>query len=149
MSGQPRDMSTTDLSEGRLVPLTQRKAGSLCVFLTSSITTQVVGTPLCLASQVGELGHHAGIEIIDCPADSNWSEIALDFVLECGSDETPLALQTKFAQRSGPLIGIWRLASVNESVPLERLVLERSVSHNTAASGGNVDLMRLAPSKVV
>jgi len=47
------------------------------------------------------------------------------------------------AQRTGPIIGLWRGQTKDAHIPLERLVIERSVSNNTTASGGNVGLMRL------
>jgi RHH-type proline utilization regulon transcriptional repressor/proline dehydrogenase/delta 1-pyrroline-5-carboxylate dehydrogenase len=37
-----------------------------------------------------------------------------------------------------------RLAPGDPAVPLERLVVERSVSINTAAAGGNTSLMAMA-----
>jgi RHH-type proline utilization regulon transcriptional repressor/proline dehydrogenase/delta 1-pyrroline-5-carboxylate dehydrogenase len=42
------------------------------------------------------------------------------------------------------VVNLTRLASGETAVPLERLVLERSVSVNTAAAGGNASLMTLA-----
>ncbi|MEG2048162.1 MAG: hypothetical protein RR100_15030, partial [Comamonas sp.] len=53
------------------------------------------------------------------------------------------AVQT-LAQRSGPLVGCCHLADATAPVPLERLLLERAVSVNTAAAGGNASLMTMA-----
>ena len=47
------------------------------------------------------------------------------------------------AQRSGPIVGLTALEAGDWRVPLERLVLERSLSINTAAAGGNASLMTI------
>ena len=48
------------------------------------------------------------------------------------------------ARRAGPVVSVERLAPGDPAVPLERLVVERSVSINTAAAGGNASLMAMA-----
>jgi RHH-type proline utilization regulon transcriptional repressor/proline dehydrogenase/delta 1-pyrroline-5-carboxylate dehydrogenase len=68
----------------------------------------------------------------------------LDAVLLHGSADSALAVQRALAERPGPVVNLTRLASGETAVPLERLVLERSVSVNTAAAGGNASLMTLA-----
>jgi RHH-type proline utilization regulon transcriptional repressor/proline dehydrogenase/delta 1-pyrroline-5-carboxylate dehydrogenase len=68
----------------------------------------------------------------------------LDAVLLHGSPEQALALQHALAERAGPVVSLTRLARGDTAVPLERLVLERTVSVNTAAAGGNASLMALA-----
>ena len=47
------------------------------------------------------------------------------------------------ATRSGPIVTVTGLPSGSTEVPLERLVLERSLSVNTAAAGGNASLMTI------
>ena len=47
------------------------------------------------------------------------------------------------SRRPGPIIGITAMASGDAQVPLERLVIERSLSINTAAAGGNASLMMI------
>jgi RHH-type proline utilization regulon transcriptional repressor/proline dehydrogenase/delta 1-pyrroline-5-carboxylate dehydrogenase len=47
------------------------------------------------------------------------------------------------AARPGPIIGMVGLRSGESGVPLERLVVERSLSINTAAAGGNASLMTI------
>ncbi len=69
--------------------------------------------------------------------------MALDMVLHHGSAEERLALQQQLAQRPGPIVGLVALDPGNPNVPLERLVVERSLSVNTAAAGGNATLMTL------
>jgi len=69
--------------------------------------------------------------------------VAFDAVLLHGSEaalrETGMAL----AQRPGPIIGVQRLAPGATDVALERLVVERALSVNTAAAGGNASLMTI------
>ncbi|MFT4020957.1 MAG: aldehyde dehydrogenase family protein, partial [Acinetobacter sp.] len=53
-------------------------------------------------------------------------------------------LQRIVAQRQGSIIGITHLAHESVPIPLERLVIERAISINTAAAGGNASLMTMA-----
>ncbi len=69
--------------------------------------------------------------------------VALDVVLHHGSAAERLALQQQLAQRPGPIVGLVALDPGTTAVPLERLVVERSLSVNTAAAGGNATLMTL------
>ena len=55
-----------------------------------------------------------------------------------------LALSQQLAAQQGPIIGLAALPPGASSVPLARLVAERSISTNTAAAGGNASLMTLA-----
>ncbi|MCW8222511.1 trifunctional transcriptional regulator/proline dehydrogenase/L-glutamate gamma-semialdehyde dehydrogenase [Verminephrobacter eiseniae] len=58
--------------------------------------------------------------------------------------ETALrAVCAALARRSGPIVGLTALPAGATDVPLERLLLERSVSVNTAAAGGNASLMTM------
>ncbi len=66
-----------------------------------------------------------------------------DAVLHHGSREEVLSLQQEIASRSGAIVGITHVES-NESIPLERLVIERAISVNTAAAGGNASLMTMS-----
>ena len=47
------------------------------------------------------------------------------------------------ARRKGPIIGVQGLRSGDLGVALERLLIERSLSVNTAAAGGNATLMTI------
>jgi RHH-type proline utilization regulon transcriptional repressor/proline dehydrogenase/delta 1-pyrroline-5-carboxylate dehydrogenase len=67
-----------------------------------------------------------------------------DAVLLHGTPEELITLQQVLAGREGPVVSVERLAPGDPAVPLERLVLERSVSINTAAAGGNPGLMAMA-----
>lgn len=53
------------------------------------------------------------------------------------------SLQQEIASRSGAIVGITHVEP-NESIPLERLVIERAISVNTAAAGGNASLMTMS-----
>ena len=65
-----------------------------------------------------------------------------DAVLYQGAEQKLMQLQQSIVQRQGPIIGITHL-QVGQPVPMDRLVIERAVSINTAAAGGNASLMTL------
>lgn len=65
-----------------------------------------------------------------------------DAVLHHGNREEIFSLQQEIASRSGAIVGITHVEP-NESIPLERLVIERAISVNTAAAGGNASLMTM------
>ena len=54
-----------------------------------------------------------------------------------------VAFARQLADREGPIVGLTALSPGCAEVPLERLVVERSISLNTAASGGNPGLMMM------
>ncbi|MFD1711270.1 trifunctional transcriptional regulator/proline dehydrogenase/L-glutamate gamma-semialdehyde dehydrogenase [Ottowia flava] len=70
-------------------------------------------------------------------------DAAFDAVLLHGDAHDALAVQRTLAQRPGPLVGLTMLPPGSIDVPLERLLIEHSVSVNTAAAGGNASLMTL------
>ncbi|MMZ71819.1 Bifunctional protein PutA [compost metagenome] len=47
------------------------------------------------------------------------------------------------AKRAGAIVGVHGLSSGETSIALERLVIERALSVNTAAAGGNASLMTI------
>ncbi|MBO1080961.1 bifunctional proline dehydrogenase/L-glutamate gamma-semialdehyde dehydrogenase PutA [Roseomonas haemaphysalidis] len=65
-----------------------------------------------------------------------------DAVLFDGAPEALLALGQELAQRPGPLVPLL-VAAPGGRYPLEMLVLERSISTNLAAAGGNAALMAI------
>ncbi|MDU6286857.1 MAG: trifunctional transcriptional regulator/proline dehydrogenase/L-glutamate gamma-semialdehyde dehydrogenase, partial [Acinetobacter sp.] len=65
-----------------------------------------------------------------------------DAVLHHGNREEIFSLQQEVAKRSGAIVGITHVEP-NEAIPLERLVIERAISVNTAAAGGNASLMTM------
>ena len=76
----------------------------------------------------------------------DWSRpaVAFDAVLHHGAPASWLATASALATRPGPIISVTGLAPGESRVPLERLVIERSLCINTAAAGGNASLMTIA-----
>jgi RHH-type transcriptional regulator, proline utilization regulon repressor / proline dehydrogenase / delta 1-pyrroline-5-carboxylate dehydrogenase len=71
-----------------------------------------------------------------------------DAVLFEGDSDALLALTQAVAQQSGPIVSVQGVAAGaferdGEDYALERLLCERSVSVNTAAAGGNANLMTI------
>jgi len=66
-----------------------------------------------------------------------------DAVLHHGDREQLLEVGQRLSQRTGPIVGVQGLASGDTAVALERLVIERALSINTAAAGGNASLMTI------
>ncbi len=71
----------------------------------------------------------------------DWESAAFDAVLHHGTPEGSIALQRRVAKRDGPIVAVHAFAPGEESMPVERLLVERVVSVNTAAAGGNASLM--------
>jgi RHH-type proline utilization regulon transcriptional repressor/proline dehydrogenase/delta 1-pyrroline-5-carboxylate dehydrogenase len=69
--------------------------------------------------------------------------VPLDAVLLHGDATERLRVAALLAQRPGPIVGLVAMAPGEARVPLERLVVERSLAVNTAAAGGNASLMML------
>jgi RHH-type proline utilization regulon transcriptional repressor/proline dehydrogenase/delta 1-pyrroline-5-carboxylate dehydrogenase len=76
---------------------------------------------------------------------SDWTAgaAAFDVVLLSGSVEELGRVQRQLTEREGPVIAVERMEPGETAVPMERLVVERSLSINTAAAGGNASLMTL------
>jgi len=76
---------------------------------------------------------------------NDWTapEVRFDSVLLHGSTEELAQVQQRLSRRDGPVVGVERLAPGDAAVPLERLVVERALSVNTAAAGGNASLMTI------
>ncbi len=64
-------------------------------------------------------------------------------MLHHGSQNQLMNLQKQIAQREGVIVGITHLEPQQLQIPVERLVIERAISINTAAAGGNASLMTL------
>jgi RHH-type proline utilization regulon transcriptional repressor/proline dehydrogenase/delta 1-pyrroline-5-carboxylate dehydrogenase len=69
--------------------------------------------------------------------------VRFDAALFHGTPEALAATQRLLAVRQGPIVGLTALRPGDAAIPLERLVLERSLSVNTAAAGGNASLMTI------
>jgi RHH-type proline utilization regulon transcriptional repressor/proline dehydrogenase/delta 1-pyrroline-5-carboxylate dehydrogenase len=80
------------------------------------------------------------IDLID-----DWTAAAarFDAVLHHGSTDELLRIAAALASRPGPIVGVEGLRPGETALPLERLVVERALSVNTAAAGGNATLMTL------
>ncbi len=82
---------------------------------------------------------------------ADWQDADFAAVLHAGSAAALLDLQGRLAQRPGALVGLAALAGEGSAgdpaqacAALLRLVLERSISINTTAAGGNASLMTMA-----
>ncbi len=82
-------------------------------------------------------------EPVSLVADWTADEVAFDAVLYHGDAGGLNEITARLAERRGPIVGVERLAPGDTAVLLERLMIERSVSVNTAAAGGNATLMTL------
>ncbi|MBU1360098.1 MAG: trifunctional transcriptional regulator/proline dehydrogenase/L-glutamate gamma-semialdehyde dehydrogenase [Gammaproteobacteria bacterium] len=69
--------------------------------------------------------------------------VHFDAVLHHGGAESLRSVARTLAERPGPIVGIRTMAAGSTEVPLEALVVERSLSINTAAAGGNASLMTI------
>ena len=69
--------------------------------------------------------------------------LQVDAVLHHGTVDDLRRVQHAIAERPGPIVGITALRPGETKLPLERLLVERSLSVNTAAAGGNATLMSL------
>ncbi|WP_173910837.1 trifunctional transcriptional regulator/proline dehydrogenase/L-glutamate gamma-semialdehyde dehydrogenase [Acinetobacter sp. Marseille-Q1618] len=66
-----------------------------------------------------------------------------DAVLSHGDINSLRELQQQISKREGAIISIYHTNHENDHIPLERLIIERAISINTAAAGGNASLMTL------
>ena len=66
-----------------------------------------------------------------------------DALLHHGAAGSRLALGRQMAERAGPIVGVIALETGCHDIPLERLLVERALSINTAAAGGNASLMTI------
>jgi len=82
--------------------------------------------------------------VVTLAADWRDSAVHFDVALHHGSSEEAQDLAAQLAERPGPIVGLHSLPPGCTDIALERLVLERALSVNTAAAGGNASLMMLA-----
>ena len=73
----------------------------------------------------------------------NDGTLELDAVLHHGDAPSLQAVCTALARRAGPIVGVTALQPGTTDIPLERLLIERALSVNTAAAGGNASLMTI------
>ena len=129
-------------------------------------STEARGVLLCIASNQDELLHQIGVALatgnralvpvrallglppLPAPLSkwvmetSNPDGGNISAVLFHGSPSGLQALSRKIADRTGPIVQI-QIAQPSGRYPLEWLVQERSVSTNTAAAGGNANLLMI------
>jgi RHH-type proline utilization regulon transcriptional repressor/proline dehydrogenase/delta 1-pyrroline-5-carboxylate dehydrogenase len=75
--------------------------------------------------------------------DWNKDEVVIDAVLHHGDSDQLRAICEQVALRSGAIVGVHGLSKGETGIALERLVIERALSVNTAAAGGNASLMTI------
>jgi RHH-type proline utilization regulon transcriptional repressor/proline dehydrogenase/delta 1-pyrroline-5-carboxylate dehydrogenase len=75
--------------------------------------------------------------------DWNGEAVAFDAVLHHGDADQLRGISQQLARRNGPLVAIIGLPAGDTDIPLERLLIERTLSVNTAAAGGNASLMTI------
>ncbi len=73
----------------------------------------------------------------------DWNKDEATPSMHHGDSDQLRAICQQIAQRSGAIVGVNGLSHGETNVPLERLVIERALSVNTAAAGGNASLMTI------
>ncbi|SCX73000.1 trifunctional transcriptional regulator/proline dehydrogenase/L-glutamate gamma-semialdehyde dehydrogenase [Variovorax sp. EL159] len=76
---------------------------------------------------------------------SDWAAptVAFDAALYHGDADGLSGVMQRIASRPGPIVGVRAFATGDAGIPLESLVVERALSINTAAAGGNASLMTI------
>jgi len=81
--------------------------------------------------------------VISRAVEWNSGTVEFDVVLHHGHSDQLRHLCQLIASRPGAIISVHGLSPGECDIPLERLVIERAVSVNTAAAGGNASLMTI------
>jgi RHH-type proline utilization regulon transcriptional repressor/proline dehydrogenase/delta 1-pyrroline-5-carboxylate dehydrogenase len=121
---------------------------------TEGLLHQLAAT-LCVGSQaIWEASATAEALRASLPADvqakivlaADWTSpsAVFDVVLHQGDEVDLKRVSVALARRDGPIVSLRRSSVADGEMPLEALVLERAVSTNTAAAGGNASLMTIA-----
>lgn len=76
---------------------------------------------------------------------NDWTSdtVAFDAALHHGDAQALSQVMQRLAARPGPIVGVRAFAPGDTGIPLESLVVERALSINTAAAGGNASLMTI------
>jgi RHH-type proline utilization regulon transcriptional repressor/proline dehydrogenase/delta 1-pyrroline-5-carboxylate dehydrogenase len=85
-------------------------------------------------------------EVQQCVAIANdWASdtVMFDAALHHGSMQSLSGVMQRIAARPGPIVGVRAFAPGDANIALESLVVERALSINTAAAGGNASLMTI------
>ena len=85
----------------------------------------------------------AARERVSLAQDWRNSAVHFDAVLYQGSAHSLQGLLKRLATRPGPIVSVTVSGDRGQELPLERLMIERSLSINTAAAGGNASLMTI------
>ena len=75
--------------------------------------------------------------------DWNKDDVLIEAVLHHGDSDQLRVICEQVAQRNGAIVGVHGLSKGETNIALERLVIERALSVNTAAAGGNASLMTI------
>ncbi|MGQ3030367.1 MAG: hypothetical protein ACT60Q_18715, partial [Ferrovibrionaceae bacterium] len=79
----------------------------------------------------------------DVVARGTADDAEIDAVLFAGDADHLAALRRQLAGRAGIIVPVVTEAELTQGIGLERLMVERSLSANTAAAGGNASLMTI------
>ena len=76
---------------------------------------------------------------------ADWTAVGCQFdaILHHGDCDQLAEISRHAASRKGAIIGVHGLSAGETDVPLERLLIEHALSVNTAAAGGNANLMTI------
>ena len=80
---------------------------------------------------------------IELVADWSSTDKVFDAILHHGDSDQLRAVCELASQRKGAIVGVTGLNRGETDIPLERLLIERALSVNTAAAGGNASLMTI------
>lgn len=80
---------------------------------------------------------------IELVADWTATDKVFDAILHHGDSDQLRAVCEQASQRKGAIVGVTGLNRGETDIPLERLLIERALSVNTAAAGGNASLMTI------
>jgi RHH-type proline utilization regulon transcriptional repressor/proline dehydrogenase/delta 1-pyrroline-5-carboxylate dehydrogenase len=96
----------------------------------------------CARTVLDELGgaERGRVSVVD-----DWasSQVRIDAALCHGSHATLQSVLAKLAEKQVPILPLYAYAPGDPDVRIERLLVERVVSVNTAAAGGNASLMTI------
>ncbi|WP_409288955.1 trifunctional transcriptional regulator/proline dehydrogenase/L-glutamate gamma-semialdehyde dehydrogenase [Pseudomonas sp. KCJK8927] len=108
---------------------------------------------LAVGSSVLWLDSHQGLHA-QLPAEvrsriailTDWTcaDAHFDAILHHGDSDQLRHVSQQAARRSGAIVGVHGLSRGETDIPLERLLLEHALSVNTAAAGGNANLMTIS-----
>jgi RHH-type proline utilization regulon transcriptional repressor/proline dehydrogenase/delta 1-pyrroline-5-carboxylate dehydrogenase len=130
---RPAVLSLADVEADRLIQLAAILAvGSTAVWPATPAVQALLAS---LPSQVSRS--------ITSVADWTRDAVSFDVVLHHGDERSLKSVMERVAARPGPIVRVLGLATGRLDVALESLVVERALSVNTAAAGGNASLMTI------